>query len=106
MTFCVKSVFNIILGNFINFKVTVHNSTKSNFENRYLEDTGITCYQHNNYSPQNTKIQVTCDGSPVGNLIRLQLNSSKDQLVLCDFRLYEGKPNNNFINCTFTESIM
>jgi hypothetical protein len=52
---------------------------------------GILCYRHNNSVPQSTKIQVTCDGFPVGNLIRLQL--AERQLVLCDFRLYdEGEP--------------
>ncbi|XP_060600045.1 uncharacterized protein LOC132753574, partial [Ruditapes philippinarum] len=76
------------LSHFPNFEVTVYNTTESNFKLKGPVSGGQVCYNHNNYIPQSTNINVTCNGSPVGNLIRLQLHSKRFQLVLCDFRLY------------------
>jgi hypothetical protein len=79
------------IGHFPDFEVTVHNTTESNFISKRRVSGGQVCYSHNNSIPQSTKIYVTCNGSRVGNLIRLQLHSKALQLVLCDFRLYGGE---------------
>ena len=85
-----QTIHNLFSAHFQNFEALVYNTTKENFGEKGSVTGGVVCYQNNNTIPQDTKIQVTCDGSPVGNLIRLQLHSEYSQLVLCDFRLYEG----------------
>ena len=83
--------FFFLSGHFPFFTVKVYNTSEENFQRKGHLEGGTTCYQYTNSILQETKIQVTCDGSPVGNLIRLQLYSKLYQLVLCDFRLYGGK---------------
>jgi hypothetical protein len=69
----------------------VYNITELNFKSKGPVSGGQVCFNHNNSIPQRTKIHVTCNGSPVGKLIRVQLQSKGFQLVLCDFRIYGGE---------------
>ncbi|XP_053373926.1 uncharacterized protein LOC128546696 [Mercenaria mercenaria] len=70
------------------FKVTVHNISLSDFTNFVYRTNGVSCYQHDDYIPQDATFKVNCTGAPVGNQIRLQLANMSTQLVLCDFRVY------------------
>jgi hypothetical protein len=72
------------------FEVTVFNTTIEDFRNKKSPTGGVVCYKHNNSIPKEKHIQITCNGYPVGNLVRLQLANANVQLVLCDFRIYEG----------------
>ncbi|XP_060551555.1 receptor-type tyrosine-protein phosphatase mu-like [Ruditapes philippinarum] len=85
------------LSNFKGFEVQVFNTSFDNFKAKQRSMTGKTvCYQHNNTSPENKKIEVTCDEFHYGNLLRLQLSTPRLQLVLCDFRIYEECENGNW----------
>ncbi|XP_053400767.1 cell death abnormality protein 1-like [Mercenaria mercenaria] len=81
---------------FPNFKLIVQNVSKSDFERKKYSTEGVLCYQHDASIPQETTVQVTCTGVPIGNLIRLQLANTSTQLVICDFRVYEGCDNGFF----------
>ncbi|XP_053373919.1 uncharacterized protein LOC123532096 [Mercenaria mercenaria] len=60
----------------------------SDFTNFVYRTNGVSCYQHDDYIPQDATFKVNCTGAPVGNQIRIQLANMSTQLVLCDFRVY------------------
>ncbi|XP_060551558.1 uncharacterized protein LOC132713104 isoform X3 [Ruditapes philippinarum] len=84
-----------ITNDFSYFEVTVFNTTNVNFKNKENLTEGVVCYNHNNIIPKEKHILITCNGYPVGNLVRLQLATANVQLVLCDIRIYEDC-NNRF----------
>ncbi|XP_060551560.1 multiple epidermal growth factor-like domains protein 10 [Ruditapes philippinarum] len=85
------------LNDFKNFEVTVFNTTEENFKDKGNVTGGAVCYRNNNSVPlKKTRIEVTCHGFPVGNLIRLHTGTRK--LVICDFRVYDGCKNGFFGN--------
>jgi hypothetical protein len=87
--------------------VTVFNTTEENFKDKGNVTGGAVCYRNNNPVPLKTRIEVTCHGFPVGNLIRLHTDTIK--LVICDLRVYDGNVSTTFvklfITCTFKTNI-
>ncbi|KAL4234480.1 transmembrane receptor protein tyrosine kinase [Mactra antiquata] len=76
---------------FPDFEVTVEKVSYSDrLSHTKPSDTSI-CYKHDDTVPDSTSIHVTCTTPLIGNQVRITLSKVNSQLVVCDFRINQGR---------------
>ncbi|KAL4234582.1 hypothetical protein ACF0H5_006223 [Mactra antiquata] len=84
---------------FPGFEVTVEKIPYDDKESHVKPSDTSVCYKHGNTVPDSTTIHVTCTTPLIGNQVRITLSKKESQLIVCDFRINQGR------NIAFRQSV-
>ncbi|KAL4234475.1 hypothetical protein ACF0H5_006121 [Mactra antiquata] len=76
---------------FPEFEVTVEKLDYAHRESYTKPPDTSVCYRHDNTVPDSTTIHVTCTTPLIGNQVRITFSKKESQLILCDFRINQGR---------------